>query len=175
MIRIISKKAGGKPATKTAKPTAIKSARKSTLKAKVEAPEVRKADPEMPDALNRLDPKIDAAATTARDNRAEELRRQHSADAEKAKTEADSAKAAKPEPKGKGKSAKSAAGSRKGSNVGSVAKEAILAGASNEDALKAVMKAFPDCHSNLGCMAWYRNKLRRDRLLPKAERGKKAA
>ena len=63
MIRIISKKAG-KPATKTAKPAAAKSASKTLRKPKaeatVEAPEVRKTDPEMPDALNRLDPKVDA-------------------------------------------------------------------------------------------------------------------
>jgi hypothetical protein len=183
MIRIISKKAGGKPATKTTKPAAGKSARKTSLKPKAEAtvvaPEVRKPDPDMPDALNRLDPKVDAEATTARDKRAEELRRQHAVGAERAKTEAEKVIAdvakAKPEPKAKGKSAKPAAGSRKGPNVGSIAREAILAGASNEDALKAVMKAFPDCHSNLGCMAWYRNKLRRDGLLPKAERGRKAA
>jgi hypothetical protein len=181
MIRIISKKAGGKPATKTAKPIAAKSANKTSPKAeaRVEAPEVRKTDPDMPDALNRLDPKVDAEATTARDKHAEELRRQHAAGGQKAKADAekviaDAAKA-NPEPRGKGKTAKPAAGSRKGPNIGSVARESILAGASNEDALKSVMKAFPDCHSNLGCMAWYRNKLRRDGLLPKAERGRKAA
>jgi hypothetical protein len=180
MIRIISKKAGSKPATKTTKPAAAKSASNNSRRPKAEATvEVRKPDPDMPDALNRLDPKVDAEATTARDKRAEELRRQHAAGAEKAKADAEKVMAdaakAKPEPKGKGKAAKPAAGSRKGTNVGSVAREAILAGASNEDALKAVMKAFPDCHSNLGCMAWYRNKLRRDGLLPKVERGKKAA
>lgn len=55
--------------------------------------------------------------------------------------------------------------------VGSVASEAILAGSDNEQALAKVMKAFPDCSSNVGCMAWYRNKLRKDGKLkdrPKA-------
>jgi hypothetical protein len=189
MIRIISKKTAGKPATKTAKPAAAKSANKTSRRPKAEAPEVRKPDPDMPDALNRLDPKVEANAAKARDEHAEELRRQHAAGVQKARADAEkvmadatttghAGTAIRPllaDKKAKGKAAKPAAGSRKGPNIGSVAREAILAGASNEDALKAVMKAFPDCSSNLGCMAWYRNKLRRDGLLPKAERGKKAA
>ncbi len=188
MIRIISKKTAGKPAAKTAKPTAVKSASKTSAKPKGEAlEEVRKPDPDMPDALNRLDPKVEANAAKARDEHAEELRRQHAAGADKAKADAEkviadaatrhagtAVRLPPADTKAKGRAAKPAAGSRKGPNIGSIAREAILAGASNEDALKAVMKAFPNCSSNLGCMAWYRNKLRRDGLLPKAERGKRA-
>lgn len=44
--------------------------------------------------------------------------------------------------------------------IGGVANAAILAGKSNEEALAAVMKAFPKCKSNLSCISWYRGKLR---------------
>lgn len=50
-------------------------------------------------------------------------------------------------------------------NIGAVARTAILKGKSNEEALAAVMKAFPDCSSNAGCMAWYRNKLKKEGYL----------
>jgi len=49
----------------------------------------------------------------------------------------------------------------KGPTIGSTATAAILAGKTNEQALAAVMKAFPKCSSNLGCMSWYRNQLRK--------------
>lgn len=49
--------------------------------------------------------------------------------------------------------------------VGSVARKAIIAGKTNEQALSAVMKAFPKCSSNLSCMSWYRADLRRKRTI----------
>jgi hypothetical protein len=51
------------------------------------------------------------------------------------------------------------------STIGSVARAAILAGKTNDEALAMVMGAFPDCSSNLGCMAWYRNKLKKEGYL----------
>ena len=54
-----------------------------------------------------------------------------------------------------------------GHNIGSVARLAILRGKSSDEALAAVMKAFPGCSSNAGCMAWYRNKLKKDGMLLK--------
>ena len=65
-------------------------------------------------------------------------------------------------PKVTEKKAAKSAPKPKGKTVGGVASEAILAGDDNEQALKKVMKAFPDCSSNVGCMAWYRNKLRKE-------------
>src|SRR5262245_19580251 len=59
------------------------------------------------------------------------------------------------------KTAKSAP-NPKGKTIGGVASAAILAGDDYEQALRKVMKAFPDCSSNVGCMAWYRNKLRKE-------------
>lgn len=49
--------------------------------------------------------------------------------------------------------------------IGAVAREAILAGKSNEEALKAVKKKFPDGNTNQANMAWYRNDLRKRGLL----------
>lgn len=62
----------------------------------------------------------------------------------------------------KAKAAKAAAGGPRKPGVGAVAMEAILAGATNEEALKKVMKAFPNCSSNLSCMSWYRGKLAKE-------------
>jgi hypothetical protein len=56
---------------------------------------------------------------------------------------------------------------KKKTGIGATAMAAILAGKSNEDALKVVMSKHPDCSSNVGCMAWYRNKLRSSGQLPK--------
>lgn len=61
--------------------------------------------------------------------------------------------------------AKAAGASGGKTNIGAVARTAILRGKSNEEALAAVMKAFPDCSSNAGCMAWYRNKLKKEGYL----------
>jgi len=46
--------------------------------------------------------------------------------------------------------------------VGTVAMEAILNGATNEDALAAVRKEFPDANTTKASINWYRNKLRKD-------------
>ncbi len=57
---------------------------------------------------------------------------------------------------------KPAAAKTKARGIGDVAKDAILAGKTNDQALAAVMKAFPKCSSNLACMSWYRGKLRKE-------------
>ena len=46
--------------------------------------------------------------------------------------------------------------------VGAVAMEAILNSATNEDALTAVRKEFPDANTSKASINWYRNKLRKD-------------
>ncbi len=50
---------------------------------------------------------------------------------------------------------------RKGT-IGEVAKAAILGGATNDDALRAVKKKFPQAATSMGSIAWYRSKLRKD-------------
>lgn len=47
-------------------------------------------------------------------------------------------------------------------NVGTVACEAIKASKTNEEALAAVKKAFPDAKTSIASINWYRNKLRAD-------------
>lgn len=46
--------------------------------------------------------------------------------------------------------------------IGTVATEAILNGATNEEALAAVRKEFPDANTTKASINWYRNKLRKD-------------
>lgn len=46
--------------------------------------------------------------------------------------------------------------------VGSVAQAAIRAGKSNEQALAAVKRAFPETQATLASVAWYRNRMRQD-------------
>ena len=46
--------------------------------------------------------------------------------------------------------------------IGSTAVEAIRAGKTNEQALEAVLAAFPDAQTTLGNISWYRSKLRED-------------
>lgn len=46
--------------------------------------------------------------------------------------------------------------------VGAVAMEAILNSATNEEALTAVRKEFPDANTTKASINWYRNKLRKD-------------
>ncbi len=68
-------------------------------------------------------------------------------------------------------------------NIGTVAKDAIRAGKTNEAALEAVMKAFPDAKTSLASINWYRQKMRGDgedvptarELAKKAPSGKKPA
>ncbi len=46
--------------------------------------------------------------------------------------------------------------------VGTVAVEAILAGRTNEEALAACRKEFPEAKTSAASINWYRNKLRRE-------------
>jgi|SRR5882724_6455971 len=46
--------------------------------------------------------------------------------------------------------------------IGSAARTALLAGASNDDALSAVRQKFPNASTSLASIAWYRSKLRRE-------------
>ena len=46
--------------------------------------------------------------------------------------------------------------------VGTVAMEAILNSATNEEALAATRKEFPDANTTKASINWYRNKLRKD-------------
>lgn len=45
--------------------------------------------------------------------------------------------------------------------IGSVAREAILAGQSNKEALETVKGQFPDCKTTMNSINWYRNDLRK--------------
>lgn len=49
--------------------------------------------------------------------------------------------------------------------IGTAAMEAILNGATNEEALATVRKEFPDANTTKASMNWYRNKLRKDGTL----------
>jgi Arc/MetJ-type ribon-helix-helix transcriptional regulator len=46
--------------------------------------------------------------------------------------------------------------------IGGAARTALLAGASNDDALLAVLKKFPKASTSLASIAWYRTKLRKE-------------
>lgn len=46
--------------------------------------------------------------------------------------------------------------------IGTVAMEAIKKGATNQEALAAVRKEFPDAETTMASINWYRNKLRTD-------------
>ena len=46
--------------------------------------------------------------------------------------------------------------------IGKTAREAILSGATNEDALKVVKKRFPHAATSMASIAWYRSSLRRE-------------
>lgn len=61
-------------------------------------------------------------------------------------------------------------------NIGDAAVDSIRGGASNEDALTAVMAEFPEAKTSLASINWYRNKLRTtDKSIPTARAIKKAA
>ena len=47
--------------------------------------------------------------------------------------------------------------------IGEVARQAIVAGATNEGALRAVKKKFPRAATSMASITWYRSKLRRDK------------
>lgn len=59
--------------------------------------------------------------------------------------------------------------------VGTVAREAIAAGKSNEEALAAVKAEFPDSKTGLQTISWYRNSMRKvDSSIPSGREAKKA-
>lgn len=58
--------------------------------------------------------------------------------------------------------------------VGTVAIDAIVAGKSNEEALEACRKEFPEAKTSLASINWYRNKLRSEgKKVPTARELKK--
>ncbi len=60
--------------------------------------------------------------------------------------------------------------------IGDAAIEAITAGMTNEAALEAVKKEFPDAKTSLASINWYRNKLRsEDKSVPTMRELNKAA
>lgn len=77
-------------------------------------------------------------------------------------------KPAKASARGPAKAATKAGQNWKPGTIGAIAREAILAGKTNEEALAEVKKKFPDGATNVGNMSWYRNDLRTKGLLPKA-------
>ncbi len=70
------------------------------------------------------------------------------------------------------KKAKEKAAPKRG--VGTVAVEAITAGKTNEEALEACHKEFPEAKTSLASINWYRNKLRTEgKKVPTARELKK--
>lgn len=61
--------------------------------------------------------------------------------------------------------------------IGTVIKEAILAGKTNEEALAAAKSEFPDAGTTASTVSWYRNQLRKEGHpeVPTARALKKAA
>lgn len=61
--------------------------------------------------------------------------------------------------------------------IGTVIKEAILAGKTNEEALAAAKAEFPDAGTTASTVSWYRNQLRKDghKDVPTARELKKKA
>lgn len=59
--------------------------------------------------------------------------------------------------------------------IGTVAREAIKAGKTNEQALADVQREFPDSRTTLATISWYRNDLRKtDPSIPAGRAAKKA-
>lgn len=60
--------------------------------------------------------------------------------------------------------------------IGTVVKEAILAGKTNEEALAAAKAEFPNANTTASTISWYRNNLRKSgQVVPTARELKKAA
>ena len=59
--------------------------------------------------------------------------------------------------------------------VGTAAKESILGGATNEEALAAVKKEFPEAQTTMASINWYRNNLRQSGEKVQTAREMKAA
>lgn len=79
---------------------------------------------------------------------------------------------AEAETKGKGKAKEPK--EPKGPSIGSVAMDIIRKGATNQEALEAVKKQFPDSSTSLASINWYRTKLRKDGEPVKSSRELKA-
>ncbi len=62
----------------------------------------------------------------------------------------------------------------RGKGIGKRAMELILEGKSNQEVIDIIKSEIEDAHPTMATMAWYRNKLRTDGLLPKSERKSKA-
>lgn len=133
-------------ATFDAKMKAVKAAEKSALAATKQDPSALGMSPL---DMRKSGAKLKSEAKAARKQAAATAKKQ--------------AKASKPKPAAKAKG--DGKPKAKGPTIGGVANAAILAGKSNEEALAAVMKAFPECRSNLSCISWYRGKLREQGLL----------
>jgi hypothetical protein len=59
-------------------------------------------------------------------------------------------------------------------NIGKVARAAIMAGKTNQEALDEVMATFPGAKTSLNSINWYRNDLRaKGEAVPKIARAKK--
>ncbi len=61
-----------------------------------------------------------------------------------------------------GSKAKKPARAAHGTGVGAYAMKLIADGKTNDQVFAAVMKKFPESKTNLSCIGWYRNKMRRD-------------
>ena len=60
--------------------------------------------------------------------------------------------------------------------IGTVVKESVLAGMTNEDVLEAVKAEFPNANTTASTISWYRNSLRKSgNMVPTARAIKKAA
>jgi hypothetical protein len=60
--------------------------------------------------------------------------------------------------------------------IGTVIKEAILNGATNEEALNAALAEFPNAGTSASTVSWYRNQLRKEgKTVPTARSLRKAA
>lgn len=56
-------------------------------------------------------------------------------------------------------------------NIGDVAREALAAGTSDEEALAAVLQEFPEAKTKIASIKWYRSQLRREVKEGKREAG----
>jgi hypothetical protein len=50
---------------------------------------------------------------------------------------------------------------RRNLGIGKLAQQAIRSGMTNEETLLAVLAAFPDARTTVGCIRWYRNRMRK--------------
>lgn len=50
---------------------------------------------------------------------------------------------------------------RKNPGIGESAQQAIRSGMTNEETLLAILAAFPNARTTVGCIRWYRNRMRK--------------